>query len=216
MCGALAICLVWFLDLVSRRVQVDDVGIKTFFLFQPEKRFYWDELVQLSWWQSSKKMFNYRLLFADGQLELALDTVTWRQASAAIRIVIDHSHIKPQNVAKAASKRWLQNGISASLVILGFSFSTLIESEWVHTIGFLLVRIFWTRFLVGRPFLNLKTIRGHMFVFTVATLLGLILIASFNLLNLATWWFYTPLIDIVLAYLFQKARPYFVKGSQAL
>lgn len=216
MCGALAICLVWLLDIVTRRVQIDDVGIKTFFLFQPEQRFYWDELRQLTWWQSGKKMFNYRLSFADGQLELALDTVTWRQASEAIRLIINRSHATPQNVAQAASKRWLQNAISASLVVLGFSLSTLLENEWVHAIGFLLVRVFWTRFLVGRPFLNLKTIRGNMAAFTVATLLGLIFIAGPNLINLATWWLYTPLIDILLAYLIQKVKPYFVKRSQAL
>ena len=209
MFGALAACLVWLVDLVSRRVYVDDVGIKTSFIFQPQKRFYWDELVQLTWWQSGKKMFNYRLSFIDGQLELALDTVTWKQVPEAVRLIINRSGIVPQNAARSASKQWLRNAVSASLVVLGFSLSTLIESDVLHAIGFLLVRVFWTRYLVGRPSFNIKTIRGNMLVFTVATLIGLVFIAGSNLLNLASWWLYTPLIDMILTYLIQKARPFF-------
>ncbi len=213
MFGALALCLVWLVDLFSRRVYVDDVGIKTSFIFQPQKRFYWDDVSHVDWWLSSKKMFNYRVSFTDDRLELAFDTVTWKQAPEAARIILNHSGIVPQNVAHSATKTWLRNAVSASLVVLGFSMSTLIESEYVHAIGILLVRVFWTRYLIGRPSLNLKSIRGSMFIFTVATLLGLIFIAGSNLPNLASWWLYTPVIDVFIAYLIQKAKPYFVRGG---
>lgn len=214
MCGAFSLCMVWFVDILSRRVWVDDGGIKTRFIFQQEKRFYWDEIAQLVWWNSSKKMTNYRLLLANGVFELALDTVTWRQSSEAFRWSVYRSGIAPQNMAGAATKIWFKNAVSAALIALGFSLSTfVIESEAIHAIGFLIVRVFWARFLIGRPSFNLNTTRGYMFIFTVATLLGLIFIAPSNLLDLAGWWLYTPLLDIFLSYLNQRAKPFFSRGS---
>lgn len=214
MCGATSLCLVWFVDILNRRVWVDDGGIKTRFIFQSEKRFYWDEIAYLIWWNSGKKMTNYRLLLADGLFELALDTVTWRQSSEAFRWAAYRSKITPQNMANAATKIWFKNAVSAALIVLGFSLSTFVkESEVVHAVGFLIVRVFWARFLIGRPSLNWNTTRGYMFIFTVATLLGLIFIAPSNLLDLAGWWLYTPLIDILLSYLYQRVKPIFSRSS---
>ncbi len=205
MFGLTTLTLLKLIDAYTRRIIIDEFFISTRFLFMPDEQFPLENITHIDCWGGGGKTIKYFFHQRLAQIELSVDSTTWKNMNQGIRLILQNANIPLLIEGQEISRIWFKRAISFALMILGVSF-TLFNVFWFDLIGFVLVRLFWTQFLLDQKPYNSRALRIYLALFALATLMGLYLVAGNHTLEIAAWWIYSPAIDIAISYLVDKKR----------
>jgi len=195
-----------FLNLANsfyRQILIDDLGLATRFLFKPTEIIPYENITLVECWRGGGETIKFYIHQKIEQMELSIDSTTWKNVPFAIHFVRSSGNIPLVSSGLDPGRKLFKRAISIVLMALGISF-TLPGYIWLDVLGFIIIRFFWAQFLVDQKPQDLRAMRLYLLFFALAVLLGLIFIAGKETVEIASWWLYSPAIDIAISYLYGK------------
>ena len=203
MFGLTMLVILKLVDTYVRRIVIDEFSIQTRFLFMQDDSFPLENITHIECWGGGGKTIKYRLYQRVENVELSIDSTTWRNMKHGIQFILQNSTAPLLIEGREITRVWFKRSVSFALMVLGMSF-TLFHYFWLDLMGFVLVRFFWMQFLIDQKPFNAKALRIYLSLFALAVLGGLYLVAGNDSIEIAAWWIYSPAIDIAISYMLEK------------